>query len=701
MTTSPHHGPGPQPPLKDCPDDGALREALAAACMRLGARGAALFVLRDNGLRCAARHRLPMATVRRLTAMLAAPAATHSLASARSLRLSLADSGKPAARPGKDAGSALAVPVPRADAPPALLLLVFAKDAPLAPARRRAVRRLAVLLGAVLARSSPPAAAALSAAVVAPPVGEPEAQGRLARALADVWAATATAGDVAQAGRAAARVVLAALPGVDFVHAWLVSDDERRFLRVAVGGAEPEGPAPVELPADREVGLARVLRAGSPVIWGAGGRRWPARLRAYARAVEAATVAQVPMFGAGRVVGLLSLFSRRPRTYTGEELAFLMTVAGQLGGQLEAVRARARAEEERRRLRLVIDVLPAGVMIVDRGGRMQVANQAALRILGLTVTAEGQPVQQASRYHLRPAAGRTFRSADEYIARVLAGGAVQGIEMVMRRPDGSEVPVRVSAAPLRTPEGDPDGCVVVLQDISALKEVERLKDQFINMVSHELRTPTTTIRGGALTLLRRSDRLDEETRRQLLQDVADESERLHHLVEDLLTLSRAEAGMQIAPEPVRLHRLVNKVVLDLGARLATCQLTVDVPRDLPLVEADPLALEQVLRNLLENAARHSRTGARVEITATAAEHEVVVSVLDGGPGLDPEDLERVFEPFYRSQAAIRAGVPGAGLGLAVCRRLVELQGGRIWAERRPGGGAAFRFTLPRAPEAAE
>jgi PAS domain S-box-containing protein len=675
-----------------------LREALAAACTLLGARGAALLVLRDDGVRCAARHNLSTAAVRRLTAMLAVPAAVRSLATGRSLRLSPAESAKPAARSGGDAGSALVVPVPHAGAPPALLLLLFAGDTP--PAHRRAARRLAALVGAVLARPSPPAAAGLTAGCTGP-AEEPEARGRLARALADVWAATAAAGDVAQAGRAAARVVRAALPGVDFVHAWLVSDDERRFLRVAVGGEEPEEPAPVELPVDREVGLARVLRAGRPVIWGVGGRRWPARLRAYARAVGAATVAQVPMFGAGRVVGLLSLFSRRPRPYTGEELAFLMTVAGQLGGQLDAVRTRARAEEERRRLRLVIDVLPEGVMIVDRRGRMQVANQAATRILGLTLTAEGQPMQRASQYHLRPAAGRTFRSADEYILRALAGGAVQGAEMVMRRPDGSEVPVRVSAAPLRTPEGELDGCVVVLQDISALKEVERLKDQFINMVSHELRTPTTTIRGGALTLLRRGDYLDAETRRQLLQDVADESERLHHLVEDLLTLSRAEAGMHITPEPLRLHRLVNKVVLDLGARLAGCQLTVDVPRDLPLVEADPLALEQVLRNLLENAARHSRPGARVEITAAASEREVVVSVLDGGPGLDPEDLERVFEPFYRSQAAIRAGVPGAGLGLAVCRRLVELQGGRIWAERRPGGGAAFRFTLPRAPEAVE
>lgn len=686
----PQDGHGLPPSAKQHANDAAVREALAAACELVGACGAAVFAFRGGTAVSVARRGLSAASAQRLAPLLV----TETGVGGRSKRTTTRTVPLPEGN-----GAALVVPVPDSGEPPTWLLLLFPAESPLTPAQRRAARRLAALLSVALEGARAPA---ISPAASAPHLmAEHQEQTRLAEALVAILSAVAAARDVAQAGSAVARVVLAALPGVDFVHAWLVSDDGTRFLRVAVGGEEPEASAPAELPVDREVGLARVLRAGRPVVWGAGGRRWPARLRAYARAVGAVTVAQVPMVSAGRVTGLLSLFSRRPRAYSQAELSFLMAVAGHLGGQLAAVRARARAEEERRRLRLVIEALPEGVMIMDRCGRMQVSNQAAARILGVQFTGEEQPLQWAADYQLRPATGRTFCGADEYVARAVAGQAVQGAEMVMRRPDGSEVPLRVTMAPIRTPEGDPDGCVVVLQDVTPLREVERLKDQFINMVSHELRTPTTTIRGGALTLLRRSDRLDEETRRQLLQDVADESERLHHLVEDLLTLTRAEAGIHIAPEPLRLHRVVNKVVLDLGSRLAGCQLTVDVPRDLPLVEADPLALEQVLHNLLENAARHSRVGARVEVTAEATAHEVVVSVLDGGPGLDPEDLERVFEPFYRSQAAIRAGVPGAGLGLAVCRRVVELQGGRIWAEQRPGGGAAFRFTLPRAPEAAE
>jgi len=261
-----------------------------------------------------------------------------------------------------------------------------------------------------------------------------------------------------------------------------------------------------------------------------------------------------------------------------------------------------------------------------------------------------------------------------------------------------------------------------VQDVSHFRELDRLKDEFINTVSHELRTPTTTIRGGALTLAKRGDMLEPEVRRQLLRDIAEESERLHHLVEDLLSMTRSRAGMQLTPEPLRLHRMVGKVIGSLGGRLGNHPVSVDVPADLPLAEADPLALEQVLRNLVENAGRHSPRGGRIEVSAraiaagqrpatgatgandTARGHdheparELLVRVADQGPGIPAEDRERVFEPFYRLPASVQSATQGAGLGLAVCRRLVEMSGGRIWAEARAAGGTAFAFTLPIAAD---
>src|SRR5205814_1341984 len=161
------------------------------------------------------------------------------------------------------------------------------------------------------------------------------------------------------------------------------------------------------------------------------------------------------------------------------------------------------------------------------------------------------------------------------------------------------------------------GVVTVYQDISQLREVDRLKDDFISTVSHELRTPTTTVRGGALTLLRRGEQLEADMRRQLLQDMAEEAERLYHLVEDLLVLSRVQAGMQLQSEPLIPHRFVNKIILELGGRVGNHGLTVEVPEKLPLVDADPALLEQILRNLLENAVKFSPRGQRIEIAAEA------------------------------------------------------------------------------------
>jgi two-component system sensor histidine kinase KdpD len=247
---------------------------------------------------------------------------------------------------------------------------------------------------------------------------------------------------------------------------------------------------------------------------------------------------------------------------------------------------------------------------------------------------------------------------------------------------------------VRDAQGGVSGAICVFQDVTALQELTTLKSDFINTVSHELRTPITTIRGGALTLLKRRQYLDEQVQNDLLNDIAEESERLHLLVEDLLSLTRSRSGMNVSLEPALLHRMVNRVILELGGRVGGHALSVTVPTDLPPVDVDPTLTQKVIRNLLENAVKFSPRGQQIEVTAEQQGDVVIVGILDRGSGVPPDELDRVFEPFYRPANSKRAGEAGAGLGLAVCRRLVEMQGGRIWAEERAGGGAAFRFTLP-------
>ena len=214
------------------------------------------------------------------------------------------------------------------------------------------------------------------------------------------------------------------------------------------------------------------------------------------------------------------------------------------------------------------------------------------------------------------------------------------------------------------------------------------------MISHELRTPITTIYGLSKMLRARLESLAPEVRDQAIGDVEAEADRLYRLVEDLLVLSRAERGrVEIALEPMLLIHVLSRAIDGEGARWPTRRFVLDAERAVPLVLGEETYVEQVVRNLLTNAAKYSDLGAPVTVRVEPGDREVVVRVLDEGIGITPEDTERVFELFYRaSDASLQAS--GAGIGLFVCRQLVEAMGGRIWARPRDEGGTEVGFALP-------
>jgi two-component system sensor histidine kinase KdpD len=227
-------------------------------------------------------------------------------------------------------------------------------------------------------------------------------------------------------------------------------------------------------------------------------------------------------------------------------------------------------------------------------------------------------------------------------------------------------------------------------------ETERLRNSLLSAVSHDLRTPLAAIAGASSTLLDGGEVLDPKTRQELLQTVLEESESLNRLVGNLLDTTRLEAGaLRLHSEWQSLEELLGVVLNRLSRQLERHPVTTRLPPDLPLVRADGVLLQQVLLNLLENAAKYSPPGAPIEVSAAARDGELVVEVADRGRGLPPGEEERVFDKFHRSADA--AGRAGAGLGLTVCKGIVRLHGGRIEAENRPGGGAVFRFTLPVEP----
>ena len=216
-------------------------------------------------------------------------------------------------------------------------------------------------------------------------------------------------------------------------------------------------------------------------------------------------------------------------------------------------------------------------------------------------------------------------------------------------------------------------------------ETERIRSALLASISHDLRTPLAVITGSASTLAERGERLPPDERAALAQGIYQQARDVSELVTKVLQMTRLESGeIKLERSWDSLNEIAGAVLRRLRERLATHLMMVDLPEDLPLVRVDASLIEQVLANLLENAARHTPPRTLIRLRAQLADGEMVVSVEDFGPGLAEADLERIFRKFHR----------GAGLGLAICRAIVELHKGRIWAERLPGVGTAFRFTIP-------
>ncbi len=277
---------------------------------------------------------------------------------------------------------------------------------------------------------------------------------------------------------------------------------------------------------------------------------------------------------------------------------------------------------------------------------------------------------------------------------ILEEGAWQG-EIRAKRRDGTTFDVQVSANLVNDAAGEPVCMMASFVDITERKKLEQLKDEFIGLVSHELRTPLTVILGSLSTVLSEGEYLPQAEVRQLLQDAALETESLSHLVDNLLDLSRFQAQqLHLYAEPVDIHKSVQNTLEKIRRQTSSHKFSVAIPKGLPLVNADSLRVERILYNLLDNAVKYSPPESPIKVTVRAEPQAIVVRVSNQGQGLSVQDQMKLFGPFQRLEQSRPDGVKGAGLGLMVCRRLVEAHGGRIWVESRPGHGSTFFFTLP-------
>ena len=343
-------------------------------------------------------------------------------------------------------------------------------------------------------------------------------------------------------------------------------------------------------------------------------------------------------------------------------------------------------------LEVLVETSPVGVAVLDAAtGNALLVNREAKRILGSLLGPERRLEDLREVLTSRLVDGREV-TLDE----LKSAETMRATEVELSVPDGRSVRMLINVTPSRLGDGEMESVVVTMQDLAPIEETERLRVEFLGMVSHELRAPLTSVKGATTTLLNAPRALDRAETRQFVRIIDQQADHMQGLIGDLLDAGRIETGtLLVDPEPLEVAALVEQArttLLKGGGRLA---LRVDLPADLPRVMADERRVVQVLNNLLSNAARHSPELSPIEISAVRDGIEVAISVTDQGRGVAPEQLPHLFRRY--AAAGEERGAAGFGLGLVICKGLVEAHGGRIRAESAgPGSGTRVTFTLQAA-----
>lgn len=332
----------------------------------------------------------------------------------------------------------------------------------------------------------------------------------------------------------------------------------------------------------------------------------------------------------------------------------------------------------------LLDQMAEGVLFLGPHGQILLANAASRRLLGL-------PDKAASGGRLWDSVRHP--SLQEMVTRALESTQPQMREIIVQVPDERIVQVQVMSGDGKLLEST---IAVVLHDVTELRRLERVRQDFVANVSHELRTPLTSIKGFIETLLQGA--IDDPSHnRQFLGLVEEDVNRLARLTDDLLELSKVESlGKPKTIQAIDVPRIVHEVVESLKPQIHTKQLTITVdphPR-LREVQGDPDQIRQVVWNLLDNAIKYNVEDGRIEMTLHADEAWLSVRVADTGIGIPAEELPRIFERFYRVDKARSRALGGTGLGLSIVKRIVEAHGGQVEVESELGRGSTFQLTLP-------
>jgi PAS domain S-box-containing protein len=418
------------------------------------------------------------------------------------------------------------------------------------------------------------------------------------------------------------------------------------------------------------------------------------RLVAVASGMELHQVVALPLVMGDELIGAIYVFRSYGGAFSANDQQVLASFADQAAIAVHNARLYQKVMEDKQRLDAIIENSGDGVMILDRERCILAFNRALANITGWSAgEALGQHCYDVLNL-VNPQGVSICHNLCPLIHppeddRLYVEGKVGGDN---RR----NVIVGDTYSPLYDEEGKLSAVIGNVRDISRLREAEEMKSTFVSVVSHELKTPVSIVKGYAGTLAREDAQWDQETIRQGLKVIEEEADHLNALIDNLLQASRLQAGgLKLQFSYVDIPALAEKVIEKLRPQTDKHTFSLDFPSDFPEVPGDSDRLQEVLSNLVSNAIKYSPAGGLIRVGGQVGPAEVIVSVSDEGIGVPPEERERIFERFYRVESSLSRRTQGAGLGLYLCKAVVEAHGGRIWVEGQPEQGATFYFTLPR------
>lgn len=391
----------------------------------------------------------------------------------------------------------------------------------------------------------------------------------------------------------------------------------------------------------------------------------------------------------------LLVFHPTPHVFTHNEIQLLTSFANHAAMAIENAmlyeRSDMRLREQTHRLEALVQSLHDGLILSDLRGTVIYANKRVGELADLsTKTLTGLHVDQILARIIARTSKKT--SGENVVHKILNKEGEQTVEISQDRSDRT-IHLRLEVFNVNDEEGIPIGRGIFFHDITTDRELDRMKSSLVSTVSHELRTPLAAIKGYVSTMLAEDVEWDRASQHEFLTIISDESDRLTNLVNNLLDLSRLEAGsLKLASERCDIKEIVNRAAKQAGLTSEN-KFEVRVEARLPKLYADPPRLESILRNLIENAVKYGGERAKIRVDVSRQAKDFLFRVMDDGPGIPENERQPIFESFYRVDDSLARLTSGAGLGLAICQGLVRAHGGRIWAEPQKGG-ACITFTIP-------